>query len=573
MSTSVTPHQAAASCDRLRVMACDVDPALVDLKPTVPHCINFMLTHANKLTVHKSAVLALIVLCEKHNMPQFLAQNGLIPVLIATLATFVNDLALVKNVVLLARSLLVEPSNRSTFCQHAGFAALSSAMTAFPDRESIQCSASALIATICYENQSRRLLACSNRIVPLLLQVLARFQHPNHWKLQSNVCMALRNLSLEPAACEHILAKTHRLHAIVTVIKPTTNASAVEEALGVCLNIATASASQSSPLLHTVCPILTRCVVEFLAATPRCFRRNSTCHELSFAVLRVCEPLERRRAEERQRTEHMRLAILYAAAYASNRSESSVNVVSSSCLLIRTMVIDPTNRRLFGQLHRGIPTLVRSIAFLVRSPIHLEHALLALGNAVFDSPAGKLKACEWGAFRVIANAMNINTKNAAVAEAALITIHGLCIESEKVGNLATSLMFHHLCTQSMRHFETSSRIQEEGLSALLSMGSGPQAKKQLHASDAMQVAERAAGLYPYSKNILALSTKLKRLAANETQNDDNHRAALCERGSSLDRNRDIETHTAQDKQQSRDSLSVRIFGMMPSLQKLRSKPE
>ncbi|KAI0560489.1 Armadillo-like helical domain containing protein [Gracilaria domingensis] len=578
-STATTSQQAALCCDELRILACDFEGDHVKLKPSVEKCIKLMDSHASEVKVQKSATLALMVLCEKHKMAEFMGQEGVVPLVVSALNVFSKDQALVKNAILLTRSLLLVEVNRSIFCEHRGFKALSSAMIAFPDRESIQCSAAALIATICYENEGRRLLAFASGVLPLLVDALNRYEGPIHWKVQSNVCMALRNLSRESVICKEILSQGGVLRTIGNIIKPNSNPLAIEEALGVCLNIVTAPISECSEMLENASHILVGFVMEFLSSTVKSFRRNGKCHEMGFALLRACEPLERGPSEENRRTERMRIAVLYAAAYASNRSSSSVSIVSSSCLLIRTMLIDSTNRRLFSEVGRSVATLVRSIAFLTHSPVHVEHSLLALGNAVFDSPAGKLKACEWGALRFIANAMKINHTNAAVAEAGLITIHGLCIDNEKVGNLASSFKFHDLCTETMAAFEASPTIQERGLAALLSMGYGRQAKKQLHASNAMQAAERAADLYPYSKNILALRAKLESLEGDESEHPVHLPAAVCdskpgcETHESKGRLQESDKHRTQAKRATLESFSTRILCKLPSLQNLRSKSE
>ncbi|PXF49682.1 hypothetical protein BWQ96_00560 [Gracilariopsis chorda] len=580
MTTAKSADDAAACCNSLRIIVCDFQTDVNGLQQSADHALKLMKAHATDLRVQKCATLALIVLCEQQRMAAYIGQIGAMQHLVEIGNTFLKDEALVKNVVLLMRSLVILEPNRINFCEHGGIGMLTSAMIEFPARASLQCSATALIASICYESESRRLLVTANGIVPLLIRILVRFQESGNGKVLSNACMALRNISLESIACEEILFHDSSLRNVCSIVVAESAPSAAEEAIGVCLNIVTVlECIKDTAELHKIVQTVLHAVIKFMSKTAMSFRTHVKCHELAFGLLRVCQSLPAENKDTKVKSEILRLTVTYAIEYTTNGSSRSVQVVSSVCILIRKMVIDACSRKTFGEIPQSIPTLVRCVAFLKNHPTHVEQSLLALGNAVFDAPVGKLRACESGALRIIGETMKANKNAAAVSESGLMAIQALCIDSDKMGTVASSLRFHDLCVLAIKTFEESPTIQERGLAAIISMGCGQQAMKNIHASEALDAADRAVSLYPCSNSIVALCAKLHAMVGTEKDVFKDQTRALRERSYSIDAHSRYTDQKEDEKSQDtgkkggRESFPSRILSKLPSRHRPKNKSE
>lgn len=510
---AATSNEAAECCDNLRMLCYESGKDARLYGPAVQSCLGLMRSFAEERCVQSSGLLALAALCEKQQLSGLIGKNGGVHQLLNAWTVFTDDGAVVKNAIVTMRSLSDVERNREIFCTDNGIQKLTESLQAFSHRASIQKAAAALIANLCFENGERKQQVIRNNAVLLLIQCLGRFDTPNHFRLHTNTCLALRNISVDKSGCDEILDKDRDLTTILKVIEVSySHSSTARESLGILLNLAVQrSTSLSQSCVETVMATL----VGFLKRTLRYSSRYDECHEICFATVRGLVSGNHQQMSLDQRQEIFRVAVTHAKEYMSCKSPLSVTVVTNICMCIRVMLMDSENRRCFSETCGGPQTLVQCISFLSNRPLHVEHALVALGNAVFDSARGKEEVGQSDGIRIVHDVMHKHYYISSVAEACLLAIHGICSSDENNGKIATEVLLHDMCVRMMNTFRDNHAIQERGLASIVSLGATPDAVRELRNVSALEVAQAATKAYPFSKAIAAQETKIRNLVERD----------------------------------------------------------
>lgn len=516
LSSPKTGHQAIDFCDSLRRLSCESGTDVSLFHSSVLPCVNVMRSFSADGCVQNSALLALAALCEKRQLSSMIGEHGGVHQLLDAWGRFANDVTLVKNCVITMRSLSETEHNREVFCGNNGIEMLRETLRSYPHRASIQIAGAVLIANLCFENEERRKRIIQGNVPELLLKALKEFDTPSHFRLQTNVCLALRNVSMDKSGCDAIFKHDCNLETLIRVIDMSHYSSVARESLGVLLNLATQE-DNSEPSPHCVERIMTS-LLSFLDRTAQYISRYGECHEICFAAIR---PFLNRANDSchilsvGSRQNFFRIALMYAKDYMSSKSPLAQIIVTSVCAGVRIMLINSQNRQSFSTLPDGASILVDCISFLSGRPLHVEHALVALGNAVFDSPRGKEEVRQSDGIEIVLSVMKQNYYTASVAEASLLALHGICSSDERNGETATAAMAHMACARTMECFRDNPVIQERGLAAMLSFGNTADAVAQLKNVSAVEIAEGASTAFPFSKAIAAQETKIRSLLKDD----------------------------------------------------------
>lgn len=534
-SIAKTVDDATKCCDDLRRLSCESGMDAGLYHSAVLSCLNLMRSFRVDRCVQNSGLLAVAALCEKQQLSALIGDNGGVHQLLDAWNRFAGDDALVKNCVVTMRSLSETEQNREVFCVNNGIEKLMETLHTFPHRASIQIAAAVLIANLCFENEERRQRAIRNNAATLLINGLRQFDTPIHFRLHTNTCLALRNISVDKSGCDAILERDQDLQTIMKVIETSySHSSTTRESLGILLNLAVqmGSANLSQSCVEGIIALL----LGVLNKTLRHSSKYDECHEICFAAIRSfvnTTNSNRQLAFLSHRQQFFRLALMYAKEYMSSKSPLSVPIVTNICTCVRVLLVDSENRQCFSDACDGARILVQCILFLSNRPLHVEHALVALGNAVFDSSRGKEEARQSDGIRIVLDVMNQNYYISAVAEASLLAIHGICSLDERNGKIATEASAHKACVQTMSCFRDNPAIQERGLAAMLSLGTAPDVVKELKSVSALEIAQAATKAFPFSKAIAAQESKIRSLVEGEVTLDHNSQDRLTRRKKSF----------------------------------------
>lgn len=542
MAMRLSDQEAASSrCDSLRLTACEIHRDQILLKQYGEECLTLMRSHAGSLRVQRSGTLVIIALCEKQQIPTMLGELGAITQLFLAWKLHVNDETFCKSVIVALRSLSVAECNRAKICTPTGLRVLLSTLRTFPRRESIQIAGAALVANLTFECEERGRSVLEAGGLPVLLQGLDHFHTASSARLHVNSCMALRNLMSSAGASEEVFKVDESLSSFQHIIRVHTEPLPVQESLYVLLSVL--KCVNSLLIRNEVRTNIHNLLLQFLQRTvrepPAVFER---CHELCFALLRANVAVGEATCFPASDNKALEIAIAYGDCYTQRNTPSAANVIASASMWIRLLMKDETNRRLVVKIPNGIGTLVQCVVCLANRPSHVEHALLALGNAVFDSDIGKVSVRENGGLRSVAEVMRLHCSIAAVSEACLLTIQGMCSKDEENGKLAVSLSMHALCIDAMKSFSNNPSIQERGLAAINSLGSSTEIIHALREERVMDIADDAKRKYPYSRNIVALHSRIESIlgenckwAWSQTKDDAKQRRLMLFRKSSSKR--------------------------------------
>lgn len=265
-------------------------------------------------------------------------------------------------------------------------------------------------------------------------------------------------------------------------------------------------------------------ILTFLDRTQRYLSKYDACHEICFVTCRslVC-PNEIDNAVKMCFPSNLgkkllSMALRYAKNYISFQSSLSPSIVTNGCTCIRILVVESENRACFTELQDGPCILVECVQFLSERPLQVEHALLALGNAVFDSSEGKKQVRTSDGLQIVLDIMNRYYYVASVAEACLLAVQGICKQDESSGKLATSLRAHNACVKAMVSLRDDPAIQERALAAILSLGIDCGAVAEMRASSVLELATSAAAAFPFSKILTAQKHQISELVkGNDSQ--------------------------------------------------------
>lgn len=514
-TTVKTAEEAVSICDELRRLACEPAREVGAYREGVKPCLELMTCFSEDCAVQKSGLLALAVLCEKQKLSALIGKTNGVRVVLDAWHWFHFDEHLVKNAIVTMRSLSDIEGNRAEFCMLGGVQLLTNTMRTFTLRTSIQIAAAALIANLCFESDPRRQELAASGVVGLLLEDLTRTSasartESSSSRLQTNACLALRNLSAGASGCEQLISRDEDLDIVLAVIEADNKQGAVEEALGIIANVAFSGIHTTlKPTCHEAIVLK---IVSFLQTSSN--RANSEqSHELCYAIATALAKTPQAPLHGQER-ELLRLAVASAQAFQSGPTARSAGVVAQACVLLRVLLCTASNREEFHLDGNNTRILVRCVDHLSGRPLHVVHALLALGNATFDSAAAKSAAQDAHAIERAHRALEGHMNVAGVAEAALRALHAVCMGS---GRGALRAVRDGVCVTCVRVADCwpgNAVLQERALAVVLCLreAGGPELLRE-----ALGAAKRATGAFPFSKTLAAQEGALKAFVEKERE--------------------------------------------------------
>ena len=501
------------ACDEFRKAAFDEHEDDLATCEYVFRCVSIMKAHPRDGEIQISAALALTALCEKRKLGQFIGECGGLEALLVSLHSFIHDHGVVKSHLVLCRSLLACAENRHRFRIHSGLKLLVNAMDLHPKRSTIQRISCFLISVLSCEHDIERYRFVENGVIPSLMNVLQRFDIAQERSMHLDACRTLANLTRFSGFCTHVVNADFYLSAMSRLIEGSDDNELAYSTLCIFRNILTHHKTVKFPL--SVGRRVTLTMLGFLDETSLEPLRFRMCHEVCFSLLRsellnedhVIEPVF-----------FLRLCMTYVRAYlktATTRLQEHA-VVAHSCACLRLMLFAAHNRVDFRRIPESIETLVRAISLLSARPIRVEQALLALGNAIFDSEESQARADAANIFQIVAETMGKNHFNAAVIIASFQTIHAVCAKNHRTVEKAISLGTQTLCLKSLRFFKDNPHVQEAGLATITALAQTETGVLALHRSLALKVVRRAQEQFPFSQKILLLTESIADLMGEKT---------------------------------------------------------
>lgn len=510
-------REATKACNALRLAACDGARNADEFCPGIELCLELLRYYADDVGVQKSGVLALAGLCEGQKLGELIGERGGVRVIFDAWVRFPEDSSLLKNIIVTCRSLTQHERNRVDFYALGGIEKTVAAMRWCFLRASIQSDASALLTNLCYENTTRKVSVASGFAIPGIVAAMERFNTLSDSRLQTNACMALRNLAAGGPDCETSLiaagAVSRLTHAVETYrgfVK------LVEEALGALTNLAVSKRLHFGAI-QACAPVLSA-AVRFLRSSKSSPTRYRRCHELAFILVRaLAAGNEQCCATVRESESGLEQIVATVASHVAlphDALHGSLPAIAKACMALRLLAFNAENRRAIAGMPQGIRTIVECVRCLEYRPLDVEHALLALGNVVFDIDQAKCDVEAYGGLRVVVNILNNHKCISAVAEAGCSALRALCLGSTRNCIVTTNIMGHSVCAEIMASFGENVTLQEQAMSAILSMASGPGAIENIRHSNVSLVAEKAAQRFPYATTLVAQEAKLQELLAS-----------------------------------------------------------
>lgn len=525
-----TPRAATGFCDELRTLACDPLQETQLLREGLESCTKFMLSFAESCSVQKSGLLALAILCEKQQLTEAAGGGNGVQLVVNAWQRFPEDCDLVKNAIVTMRSLSGLEGLREQFCDLNGLRLLIKSMQRFSERASIQCAAFALLANLGFESESRKQQIVESGAISVALEAVERFKSSGNKRLHTNACIALRNLSASVSGVEEILRNDEGLSIILEVLNPICHKpSTADEALGIVANLVLGSSSPLHPLLQPRIEGILDKILEFLRCIIDRLLDCGTSQELCYAILAGIAKQTPDLITYERNKEILQLAILSARTCVSLKSAQRVSVVTQVCSCIRVLLCHENNRRCFAEIPESVEIVTDCVEFLSNRPLHVEHALVALGNAVFDSTERKRRVRDAGAIDIVHSVIERHFYVAPVAEAALRCLHAICIGDDTNSELALGAGVHSMCLHVMTSFPKNAMLQERGLAVLLILAAAPNGSNALREVKALDVAKDASRVFPYSRAIAAQEASLRVLV------DDKQSGARVSAGKLLER--------------------------------------
>lgn len=236
-STVKTPKDAATFCDKIRQLSFEGMGSELS-KRAVISCLYIMRSFSIDRSVQSSGLLAMAALSEKQHLSALIGERGGVVLLLDAWNRFSLDDIITKNCVVTMRSLSETERNRQAFCANQGVNVIVRTYEIFAHRVSIQIATAALVANLCYENEERRKVIIDCKVTEFLINGLAKFNTPNHFRLHTNCCLALRNISVDEPGCNEILRFDSELCAITSVLQTScSHSSTTGRPSGFCITL------------------------------------------------------------------------------------------------------------------------------------------------------------------------------------------------------------------------------------------------------------------------------------------------------------------------------------------------
>jgi hypothetical protein len=206
-------------------------------------------------------------------------------------------------------------------------------------------------------------------------------------------------------------------------------------------------------------------------------------------------------------------------------SPSSAIVVRRAAALFRCLAFVPGNRKIIAEHEQGISVLLGCIRVLRRESLQAENALLALANAVFDSPAGKASVHSCQGIQTVVEMMREHLHESGIQEACLLSIRAVCDGSHPNSREITNLGAHMLCSEVMARFAENAVLQEHAMAVFIVLLQNGASFSKEESRFIVRAAELATKTFPFSIALLAQRELLEKLLLGDLDGRDHQMAS------------------------------------------------
>lgn len=176
-------------------------------------------------------------------------------------------------------------------------------------------------------------------------------------------------------------------------------------------------------------------------------------------------------------------------------------IIDKSCMALRYLCFLPMNRSLVQEA-KGLENLTSIMGKFISNAKTVEHALLAIGNATFESAESKAIIGRCGGIVAIISAVEQHRMNVSIQEHGCRVLRNLAdgfelnrrLEAES-GAVTTGVF-------SLMGFPDNASVQEQACAMLLNIGQSTANVEKLRQADVARLAEKAISLHSKHRGIL-----------------------------------------------------------------------
>lgn len=495
-----------AECNALRTFAVDSCVFSDVLEPYVPKLYDCMRQHLSDVSVQKCAVMALASLGEKKGLRWQLVFDGRLGDLLDVWKRHQIDESLVKDVLVLLRTVSAEEASRSLLCDSDVIPCTIQCMTLFPQRPSLLSYCISLLTNLTYDASVAKSLVCGNGGVKALFVCLRRFQTVLHTKLHGKGCALLKNLSSDcEVAQELIIAEDGVDYLRNAFLRHRANCDVVEQSLSALRNLA-CSSRQYFEITSVYSPLLEE-LVRFLVCSESSQAKYGRAHELCISLLSAVASENSVLQEGIGELGGVAAVIDVTHAHLMERQDCghalACSVPQRAAVFLRRMAFVAGNRVILRASAHGIHVLVELVRKLRTESLLVEQALLALGNNLFDSEVGKARLLELNGVCAILSVMTTHPHVSGLQDACCLSLRAVCDGSRANSDETVKLGGIEAFIHVLRTYNENATLQEHGLATLIVLVQNSGIGVERYRSSIQEVACAAAETFRHSPVIKA----------------------------------------------------------------------
>jgi hypothetical protein len=518
-------RSAESACDdynALRKFAMDSRVFADALEPFISKAYACMRRYAEDVKVQKCATMALASLAEKKGLRwQVMASGGLDQVL-AAWNRHGADEGLVKDVLVMLRTVSVEEECRGLLCGSGAIAFTVRFMRAFKERSSIQGHCISLLTNLTFGAADSKVLICSCDGVKAVLDCLRHFQTSTDAKLQGKGCALLRNLCSDCEVGEKQIVIEGGIACLVHAFEVYhRDCDVVEQSIIALRNLARSpgryfdSSAVHTPLLEKV----SRLLVQSTLLQDTYGRAHELFVSLLSAVASESADLQDAVGQSGAISAVINLSQAYLERGLSPAPAATLSFLQRAAIFLRSVAFVAGNRKIVVESKHGVNVLVETVRMLRTEPMRAEQALLAVGNNLFDSEAGKTRFLDCNGICAILSVMTLHPHVSGLQDAGCLSLRAVCDGSPASSAAAVRLGGVEACLHVLNSFPENVILQEHGLAVIIIFVLGSGLSLMKHKSAVQYAAYTATNAFPYSPVLRAQSE----LLAEELGGKESHR--------------------------------------------------
>jgi hypothetical protein len=519
----------AQCCNSLRALALDRRTLREDFIACIGTVTNRMVEFQWDATVQKCSLMMLAALAEKKELSSDIGNSRCLGVIMDSWAEHFQDRNLVKDVLVTLRSLTLLEGTRIMACDLGAIESTIQAMKEFGSHASIQSQSLALLCNLSFGSDEAKLKVSKAGGADVTVAAMRTFKSPKEVHVQLKACMFLRSMSSAPIPSENALVISGALDCLIHTLEAyRRDAEVLEQAILALTNIARSAPTYVSENRRNVSMLASS--AQIFSATHSQGKRYVRVHDALLSLLLAMAIDKEHVQAEMGKNGSLRSIIISVSHHIRNAeppvsSPSSAIVVRRAAALFRCLSFVPGNRKIIAEHEHGISVLLGCIRVLRRESLQAENALLALANAIFDSPVGKASVHSCKGIETVVEMMKEHLHESGIQEACLLSIRAVCDGSHSNSKEITKLGAHMLCNEVMARFAENAVLQEHAMAVFIVLLQNGASFSKDESRLIVRAADLATKTFPFSIALLAQRELLEKLLLGDLHGKDHQTAS------------------------------------------------